>query len=74
MTRILVQEGAPVKAGQRLILFETEATAAETQARRAQAEQAREQLRQVRSGPRRDEIHRQEAVVAELEATLAALP
>lgn len=71
VAQILVQEGDSVHAGQPTIIFEAEADRAETEAKQAQARQAQAQLREVENGPRREDIRRQEAVVAELTAALA---
>jgi multidrug resistance efflux pump len=73
IARLLVEEGAPVRAGQPLIELEANPAGEETASKQALAEQAQQQLRQVVTGPRAEDIRRQEEVVAEARAALSQL-
>ncbi|MCO5296640.1 MAG: HlyD family efflux transporter periplasmic adaptor subunit [Fimbriimonadaceae bacterium] len=73
VAKILVREGDAVKKGQVLVRLEATPTEQDANAARALADQARLKSLEVEIGPRAEEIARQSAVVAELEAGLAAL-
>lgn len=73
VAEIRVREGDTVRAGQPLIVLEADTTRADTAAKRAQERQARAQYEEMKNGPRPEDFRRQEAVVAELSASLARL-
>src|SRR5262249_15546259 len=60
IARIRVEEGASVRAGQPLLKLEATPAGDETASKQALAEQAQQQLRQVVTGPRAEDIRRQE--------------
>src|SRR6266567_6495987 len=73
VSRILVNEGDAVHAGQPLIELDATPARAETASKLAAAEQARQQWREVVNGPRLEEIRKQEAAAAEAAANLTRL-
>jgi len=69
VTKVLVEEGSPVTAGQPLVQFETDLIDLQIQQERARVEQARANLTKALRGPRSEEIAaaRAQAVNAEKE-------
>lgn len=70
---IKVREGGAVKKGDVLIVFESEIGQEEAAGQESLAEQARLKSQEAKNGPRPEDIQRQSAVVAELQANLSRL-
>jgi len=73
VARIVAREGTAINAGQTLVLLEATPAVTEAHAKDDMANQARQQLREALNGPRREDIQKQQAAVAEAAANLARL-
>lgn len=70
---IRAREGDSVKEGDELIVFESEIAQEEAAGQMSLAEQAQLKSQEAKNGPRPEDIQRQSAVVAELQANLTRL-
>jgi len=73
VARILVKEGDTVKKGQPLVVLSAPDVASQAESTAAQASEAKAKEAEAMNGSRKEDIARQEAVVAEAQATLTKL-